>query len=183
MDEAWNGQRGGRLGGVGKAGVRIWSAWHTVCDLAIPLPFQLPFSPKDDGQGTISRRTYLPLTVGQFILAGAYTAAVGVCVFKDAELRTNTNRLGASPSLPASHSLSQLTPPPCLFQASSPSRNSLRCCCFRPSPRPSPFSSPRAGRSSTGPTAGPAGSSGSAQPSMASSGSTRWAGVRACRTR
>lgn len=99
MDEAWNGQGGGRLGGVGKAGVRIWSAWHTVSGLAIPLPFQLPFSPKDDGQVTISRRTYLPLTVGQFILAGAYTAAVGVCVFKDAELRTNTNRLGASPLL------------------------------------------------------------------------------------
>lgn len=112
MEEVWDGLGGGRLGRFGKVGVRIWSAWQTVSGLAIPLPFRPPFSPRDDSQGTNSRRTYLPLTVGQLVLAGAYTAAVGVCVFKDAELRTNTNRLGASPSFPVSHSISQLTSTP-----------------------------------------------------------------------
>lgn len=45
------------------------------------------------------RKRYLPLTVGQLVIVLGYTAAVLVCILKDAELSQNSNRAGEHPSV------------------------------------------------------------------------------------
>jgi hypothetical protein len=42
----------------------------------------------------IERKKYLALTIGQLCLLAGYIVLVMVCIFKDADLRTNANRPG-----------------------------------------------------------------------------------------
>lgn len=73
------------------------AALQTLTGLAIPiwhLPSILGEPSVAPPAGHLRRRTYVPLTVGQLILGLGYTAAVGACVFQDAALVNNANRLG-----------------------------------------------------------------------------------------
>lgn len=42
----------------------------------------------------MERKKYLALTIGQLCLLAGYIVLVMICIFKDAELRTNANRPG-----------------------------------------------------------------------------------------
>ncbi len=94
----------------------------------------VPLPPLKIGKWIDWRYSYIPITIGQFVIIGGYTAAVMVCLFKDAELYQNSNRAGESfrafstlntaenhhPRNPGFLALAQLTPLFVLVLPSSP---------------------------------------------------------------